>query len=175
MSRRQPAANSLKSRATLLAAVAFIASSCSASVPPQSLAEQGLRGNIVSEGNKYLKLRDFKKTDGRSQDAGGLRTYTMMFAADVEITADALYRVTSDGVAAAIGPATGDHVLAQQYKDLAKEGISAFFYLSQGLRPARSGDVLHLTGSSAFEKRESGWVQVGMEFSASLDSSGRRR
>jgi hypothetical protein len=102
----------------------------------------------------------------------GLKTYEMMFTADVGIKQDALYAVDAQ-TSSELGEPGGNTIRAQEYRDLSREGLNAFFYASQGLMEARTGDVLHLTGAVTFEKRESGWVPTQVHFTVNHDSAAR--
>jgi hypothetical protein len=144
---------------------------CGKGSPAESAAEEAVRAR-VSDG-KFLELRDFHKTDGRDQTVNGVKVYDLMFSADDHFLSNALYQVSNEGMPAGIGPQNGDKISAQDYRDLNREGLNAMFYLSNGMRPALAGDILHLSGAVTFEKRESGWVATAVAFSAQHDSSQR--
>lgn len=151
-----------------VSAVVLAASACVASPPSTSDAERILRSTFDKGDEQRVRLLSLEKTDGRSAEIMGVKTYDLMFTAKAEFVVNAMY---SGGAPLT---AQGSEVTTTEYRR-PSSGFSwnDFALGSQGFRPARKGDQLHLQGTVSFEKRESGWVATGLQFTFTHDSSTR--
>jgi hypothetical protein len=151
----------------MLAAVCIILQSCRFGNPGPEQAENAVRAALDGGSEERLRLGTFEKVDGRSAEVSGVKLYTLMFKADVQFLTDAMFSVGT--TLTKQGTSITTNAGKQESSSIS---WNDFAIASQG-NPARLGDVLHLTGSVDFEKRESGWVPVGISFNVAQDSSHR--
>lgn len=79
------------SRSFLLIALALVVAAsagCGSSVPSESLAQQVVAANFGDLGT----IADFRKTNGRMNDFGGAKTYTITFRAAVKLNSGVCMR-----------------------------------------------------------------------------------
>jgi hypothetical protein len=130
--------------------LAIALTSCS-NAPSAADARTKLEAQIREQSNSLITLVSFQKTDGAMQEFMGMKGYQMSYAAEVEFNDDCLW-------------SGGNNLMgwdgsfrAERIDPAPRGGVREFFYVSQGLKPAKKGERFRFTGHLNFEKTERGW------------------
>jgi hypothetical protein len=150
--------------ALILGALTLSLVACGSGLPSADSASQVLRSSIDKGSDTRVRLVSFQKTDGQATDT----VYELMFTGDAEFVSNAMFSINTPWAS------VGSQITTAEYKE-PSAGFSwdNFLGSSQGFRPAMKGDRLHLTGSVGFQRRESGWVPVGIRFTFEHDTATR--
>lgn len=141
----------------------LVLAACAMTQPSANDARNVLRQRLDDGNEVRLRLESFEKTDGRSGELMGVKLYELMFTATVEVTRDALYAVGGSlGRQALYGE--GENITTTEYQERTGNFMRDFALDINKLKPIRAGDRLLLRGQVAFERRESGWVATGTNF-----------
>jgi hypothetical protein len=142
---------------------------CGPGTPSPSLAEAEVRASIDEGAGARLQLVSIQKTDGQAAEVMGVKVYKMLFDGEAEFITDALF---TTGGAFDLGSSS---IKTTEYQRPAP-GFSwnEFGASVQGLRRARKGDQLKLSGYVEFERRESGWIAGGVNFTSIVHDSATR-
>lgn len=150
-------------------ALTLVVSSCGPGRPSENDGRSALRSAIDGGNEERVALVEFAKSDGRAGEVMSVPVYTLMYTAEAEFAGDAMYSIGTP-----LGN-KGQSIVTRPYSPPSQSfSWSDFLSSSQGFRPARKGDRLHLTGELEFEKRESGWVPTGLTLEVVHDSTGRQ-
>lgn len=141
---------------------------CGAGVPSVDSAREALASRLDKGDTARLRLLSFEKSDGRAMEFMGMEAYVLIFRADAEFVSNAMFSAGSPLVS------QGSEIATAEYRQ-PSSGFSwdSFLAGSQGFRPAMKGDRLQIGGSVTFERRESGWVAAGVNFTFKHDETTR--
>lgn len=140
-----------------LAILLMVALGCS-SKPSPKLAEDAVRAKLDGGSATRLALVDFAKKDGQASEMGGIKMYTMTFAASAAFADDAYY--TTGGSIMQPEVEIRTTAISNRPKSCG-EDFSACF--AQAPLRASKGDRLRLSGTAQFEKTENGWHVTGIK------------
>lgn len=144
----------------------LLLSACGMDRPSPEMAKQAIQARVSGPLADKLHLQTFRKTDGQASELRGVSMYALDYSATLEFLDDMLYEVSDNTIKASpVGPTLND-----------KRGFSwdAFFNTAvAGRKPGFVGDRLSMIGTVIFEKKESGWVVMAINFNTTMDSSSR--
>lgn len=129
----------------LMALISITLSTACTSDPGTKELKQAIWAEMNKDANTStcLRLIDVKKTDGLAGEAGGQKTYEMMWTAHVEAK-DNCWSSKKDFVAFPVDPNC--------------KGIACL--VSMGREQINEGDTFEFSGSTTFLRLESGWKAV---------------
>jgi hypothetical protein len=113
--------------------------------PSASTGRAALEQKIQRESNGFIKLVSFEKTDGVSQEAMGMKIYTLKYTAEIEFT-DNCFWGDGNGL---IG--WGGNFSADRSTGMALLDASTHF------KAGKKGQKEKVTSSLTFQKTENGW------------------
>jgi|GEM_PF-2404762 len=142
---------------------AFLSSSCGNS-PRPSQGQKHIEELIAKNSRGFIKLVDFRKTNGTVAELMGVKLYEMEFEADIEFANDCTWRTN---FAAQEVQSSADGYWAQYAQSLMQMA---------GQRNAQKGERATITGKMQFEKKERGWFVDGIRvLKVQTTSSGQSR
>jgi hypothetical protein len=100
-------------------------------------ARKRVEQEIQQNSNGFIKLIDFRKTNGKDVEFAGVKVYEMEWVANLEFTGDCMWNTSNF------------HTIPPL------EGINLLFH--QDKKKAQKGQRVDLSGSTTFEKTEKGW------------------
>ncbi|MDX2121999.1 MAG: hypothetical protein SF070_13215 [Gemmatimonadota bacterium] len=124
-----------------------------------------MRALIDSGRHERLELKDFRKTDGQSQELFGVKVYTLEFAGTVQVLA----RISFN----AIAMAQAERLEAFDAVPASANRMAISEALMTGQKNACTGDALRLRGQLMFELKESGWRLSDAKLTVAQDSTDR--
>ncbi len=127
----------------------FLSSSCGNS-PHPSQGQKHIGELIAKNSRGFIKLVDFRKTNGTASELMGVKLYEMEFEADIEFTNDCTWRTN---FAAQVAQSPSEGYWAQYAQSLMRMA---------GQRNAQKGERATVTGKMQFEKKERGWFVDGI-------------
>lgn len=162
-------ATSQRAKIALLLLMIATSSGCTSAKPSEKDGKAALSQIVDGGASTRLRVESFSKTDGRPAETNGVKVYTLMFSAALRFDSASMFGVGD--------PLEGRRITTTSFHKVSTSGFSwADYFVSnvQGLEPARRGDRLMLTGTIDFERRESGWVPVNLDFRPTHDSTERQ-
>ncbi|MBY0497081.1 MAG: hypothetical protein K2Y23_22995 [Cyanobacteria bacterium] len=133
---------------------------CSQAAPSEADARRSVSQALDDGDETRLKVVSFTKRDARSMEFGGMQSHEIFFTAEAEFVTDAMFETN--------GPMGMNQFVREISTSAAQPdgGLLDQFRLNGlGLQRAKKGERLLLSGTVAFERRESGWVAVGRSMS----------
>jgi hypothetical protein len=117
--------------------------------PDPSLAQQKLQKQIDSQSGGFIKIINFKKTDGQSFESNGIKGYNMSYEAVIMFEKAGIWSTW----------AFGDHLDFEFHPGHVAEraGPAGMLNSLQGGKQMRQGDRVKLVGVIIAEKSENGW------------------
>jgi hypothetical protein len=128
------------------------------SQPKEALGRRGLELKLGLDKSKKLKLVSFKKTDGQSGEAFGIKMYNMSYAARIEVleTPAKAHIPARRGVLPESYQPPRDVLAASENG----EPWQILGYAVGSIDEIKKGNFFDATGEMHFEKSENGWTVI---------------